>query len=74
MNFLTRLAEVSTPTVDASSYADTVKQMLSGIFTVDNLQAIIITSLGLCAGLFIFWFAYRFIKRKVEKALKKGSI
>lgn len=68
------LAEVVMPTVEASSYAETVKSMLEGIFTVSNLQTIIITALGLCAGFFLFWFAYRFIKRKVEKAMKKGSI
>lgn len=72
MGFLTLTDTM--PTVDASTYAETVKSMLSGIFTLDNLQTILITALGLCAGFFIFWFAYRFIKRKVEKAMKKGSI
>lgn len=74
MNFMSMLAEVTGPTVDAGSLSETVKSMLSGIFTVENLTSIILTALGLTAGLFIFWFAYRFIKRRVEKALKKGSL
>ena len=65
---------VTMPSVDASTLANTVKEMLSGIFTLENLKVIIITALSLCAGFFIFWFAYRFIKRRVEKAMKKGSI
>ena len=68
------LAEVTGPTVDSSSLSETVKSMLGSIFTVDNLTPIIITGLTLCAGLFIFWFAYRFIKKRATKALKDGSI
>lgn len=70
------LAEVTVtaPTVDASSLADTVKSMLSSVFTVDNLVTIIATALGITAGFFIFWFGYRFIKRKAEQGLKKGSL
>ena len=65
---------ITAPTVDASSITETIKTMLGGVFTVDNLVTIVLTALGLCAGLFFFWFAYRFIKRRVEKALKKGSL
>ena len=70
------LAEVTVtaPTVNVSDYTDTIKTMLGSIFTVDNLVTIIVAALALTAGLFIFWFAYRFIKRRVEKALKKGSL
>lgn len=70
------LAEVTVtaPTVNVSDYTDTIKTMLGSIFTVDNLVTIIVAGLTLTAGLFIFWFAYRFIKRRVEKALKKGSL
>lgn len=75
-NIMARLAEVTVtaPTVNVSDYTETVKTMLGSIFTVDNLVTIIVAGLSLCAGLFIFWFAYRFIKRRVEKALKKGSL
>lgn len=72
----TMLAEVTVtaPTVDAASYTDTIKTMLGSVFTVDNLITVIVAALGMCAGFFIFWFAYRFIKRRVEKAMKKGSL
>lgn len=62
------------PTVDAGSITDTIKTLLGSVFTVDNLVIVISAALGLCVGLFFFWFAYRFIKRRVEKALKKGSL
>lgn len=70
------LAEVAVtaPTVDAAGYAETIKTMLGSVFTVDNLVAIIVAALSLTVGFFIFWFAYRFIKRKAEKGLKKGSL
>lgn len=72
--YLAEAITVTAPTVNTSDYTDTIKTMLGSIFTVDNLVTIIVAGLGLCAGLFIFWFAYRFIKRRVEKALKKGSL
>lgn len=43
-------------------------------FTTANLSTILIAALGITAGLAIAWFAYRFIVRKVSKAMKKGSI
>ena len=45
-----------------------------GDFTTDNLAAILVAALGLTSVLAIAWFAYRFIKRKVAGAMKKGSI
>lgn len=43
-------------------------------FTTGNLSTILIAALGITVGLSIAWFAYRFIVRKVSKAMKKGSI
>ena len=43
-------------------------------FTTTNLATILVAALGLTAGLAIAWFAYRFIKRKVAGAMKKGTI
>ena len=70
------LAEVTitAPTVDAQSLTDTIKTLLGSVFTVDNLVTVILAALGLCVGLFFFWFSYRFIKRRVEGALKKGKL
>ncbi len=76
MGIMPYLAEVTVtaPTVDTATFTDTIKTMLGSVFTVDNLVTIIVAALSLCVGFFIFWFAYRFIKRKVEKAMKKGSL
>lgn len=43
-------------------------------FTTGNLSTVLVAALGITAGLAIAWFAYRFIVRKVSKAMKKGSI
>lgn len=45
-----------------------------GDFTSDNLATILVAALGITVSLAIAWFAYRFIKRKVSGAMKKGSI
>ena len=59
--------------IDASAYVDQIKTLLQGVFTMDNLVAIIAGSLALGAGFVIFHFAYRFIKGKVMKAVTKGK-
>lgn len=43
-------------------------------FTTTNLATILVAALGVSAGLCICWFGYRFIKRAVSKAMKKGSL
>ncbi|MBQ8740741.1 MAG: hypothetical protein IJY79_04235 [Clostridia bacterium] len=58
---------------DVDSMITSIKGFFSD-FTVDNLVKIIGGALALAVVLFLFWFAYRFIKRAVVKALKKGSI
>ena len=69
------LAEVVTGTsVTGSELVESVKSLLSGIFTLENLIAIIGGALALGATFVIFWFAYRFISRKVQKSMKKGSL
>lgn len=45
-----------------------------GDFTTDNLATILVAALSITVSLAIAWFAYRFIKRKVAGAMKKGSI
>lgn len=73
---MSRLAEVTVtaPSVNVSDLTETIKTMLGGLFTVDNLVTILVCALSLTAGLFIFWFAYRYIKSKVTKALTKGRL
>lgn len=43
-------------------------------FTTNNLSTILVAALGITAGLAIAWFAYRFILRKVKKAMTKGGM
>ena len=43
-------------------------------FTTSNLSTVLIAALGITAGLAIAWFAYRFILRKVKKAMTKGGM
>lgn len=45
-----------------------------GEFTTSNLSTILVAALGITAGLAIAWFAYRFILRKVKKAMTKGGM
>lgn len=75
-SLMARLAEVTVtaPTVDSQSLVDTIKTTLGSVFTTDNLVPIIVGALGITAGFFLFWFGYRFISRKAQKALKKGSL
>lgn len=59
--------------VDAAGLASQVTGML-GDFSVTNLVTILGAGLGLCVGLVLFWFAFRWIKGKVMGALKKGKL
>lgn len=63
----------TTATTDVDGMLESIKGLFSD-FSVANLVKIIGAALGLAVVLFLFWFAYRFIKRAVVKALKKGSI
>lgn len=54
---------------DVSGSVESIKGMLSD-FSVSNLIIIIGGALALTVGLIIFWFAFRFIIRKVYGALK----
>lgn len=43
-------------------------------FSIANLSSIIVAALGITVGLVVAWFAYRFISRKVAKAMRSGSL
>lgn len=58
---------------DLSTFITSIKGALSD-FTTANLATILVAALGLTVGLAICWFAYRFVKRKVSGALKKGTL
>lgn len=60
-------------TGDLSAFMSSITGALSS-FTTTTLGSVLVTALGITAGLAIAWFAYRFIVRKVSGALKKGKI
>ena len=68
----TRLAEVAT-TVDVSGTVEQIKGLFAD-FSVANLVTIIGAALGIGVVLFLFWFAYRFIKRQAVKGITKGKL
>lgn len=47
---------------------------LFGDFTVGNLVKILGVALSIGVILFLFWFAFRFIKRQAVKGLTKGKL
>lgn len=63
----------STTGVDISGFITSITGALKD-FTTENLATILVAALGLTVGLAIAWFAYRFIKGKVAKAMKSGRI
>lgn len=59
--------------VDTSALVDQIKGLFSD-FSVANLVIIIGAALGIGVVLFLFWFAYRFIKRQAVKGITKGKL
>lgn len=66
------LADATTGT-DLSTWLTSITGAL-GDFSVTNLITIVTAVLGITVGLAIFWFALRFVLRKVQKAFRKGSL
>lgn len=63
----------STAGADVDGAITSIKALFSD-FTVGNLVKIIGAALGIGVILFLFWFAYRFIKRQAVKGLTKGKL
>lgn len=43
-------------------------------FTTTNLATILVAALGITVALAIAWFGYRWIVRRVSKAMNKGRL
>lgn len=43
-------------------------------FNASNLGTILVAALGITVALVLAWFAYRFITKRVSKAMRKGSL
>lgn len=65
--------DASTVTTELSTF---ITQVETGLvdYNTANLATILMTGIALAAAPAICWFAYRFIKGKVTKALFKGRL
>ena len=70
-NIINRLADATA--TDVSGLTESIKGLFAD-FTTGNLVIIISAALGIGVVLFLFWFAYRFIKRQAVKGLTKGKL
>lgn len=59
--------------IDVSSMLTSVETALAD-FSVANLTAIFVKGIGVAVGLSIFWFAGRYLVRKLLGAFRKGRV
>ena len=67
-----KLADV-TATSDLDTFLTTIKGGLADLTTA-NLGKILLAALGITVGLFLCWFGYRWVVRKVSGGIKKGKL
>lgn len=67
-----RLADVAAGT-DLDTFITTIKTGLADL-TSGNLAKILIAALGITVTLFLCWFGYRWVVRKVSGGIKKGRL
>ena len=60
-------------TSDLDTFLTTIKGGLADLTTA-NLGKILIAALGVTVGLFLAWFGYRWVVRKVSGGIKKGKL
>lgn len=60
-------------TTDLDTFLTTMKGALTDISTA-NLAKVLVAVLGITVGLFLAWFGYRWVVRKVSGAIKKGRL
>lgn len=65
-------AEAGVPT-DLDTFITTIKGALADL-TSSNLAKILVAGLGISVGLFLAWFGYRWVIRKVSGGIKKGRL
>lgn len=58
---------------DLDTFITTIKSALAD-FTTANLAKILVAGLGVTAALFLAWFGYRWVIRKVSGGIKKGRL
>lgn len=67
------LAAEAGVTSDLDTFLTTIKGGLADLTTA-NLGKILIAALGVTVGLFLAWFGYRWVVRKVSGGIKKGRL
>lgn len=67
------LAAETGVTTDIDTFITTIKGALADL-TSSNLAKILVAGLGISAGLFLAWFGYRWVIRKVSGGIKKGRL
>ena len=58
---------------DLDTFISTIKGALTDLST-SNLAKVLVAVLGTTVGLFLAWFGYRWVVRKVAGAIKKGRL
>lgn len=67
------LAAETGVTTDLDTFITTIKGALADLSTA-NLAKILVAALAVTVGLFLAWFGYRWVVRKVSGAIKKGRL
>ncbi len=67
------LAAETGVTTDLDTFLTTIKGALTDLSTT-NLAKVLVAVLGTTVGLFLAWFGYRWVVRKVSGAIKKGRL
>lgn len=67
------LAAETGVTTDLDTFITTIKGALADL-TTSNLAKVLVAGLGISAGLFLAWFGYRWVVRKVSGGIKKGRL
>lgn len=67
------LAAETGVSTDLDTFITTIKGALADL-TTSNLAKVLVAGLGISAGLFLAWFGYRWVVRKVSGGIKKGRL
>lgn len=67
------LADGAAVTSDLDTFITTIKGALAD-FTTANLAKVLVAGLGISAALFLSWFGYHWVIRKVSGGIKKGRL
>ena len=67
------LAADAGATTDLDTFLTTIKGGLADL-TTTNLGKILLAALGVTVGLFLAWFGYRWVVRKISGGIKKGRL